>query len=178
MVIVLLVVGYFAWRSNSEPAVSGQLAGEKNIAKNIETPPAEEKQAPKNTDEASSPPADSLEAQIKRTAIDFVSRFGTFSTDAPNANIIQLRPAMGPKLGSWADARIQKPPVAYVKFESVTTKALAAQIISKTAERAELKVSTQRIFSNKTPAVQYQTADVSLVLSKGVWLVDAVTWNE
>jgi hypothetical protein len=124
----------------------------------------------------SAPVSDSKEAQLKRFCIDFVARFGTNSTDGNSANLTQLMPLMSGELKTWAAERLANQ-TAPDKFSGVTTKALAAKIISQSANDAVVQVSTQRTYTeNGQQRVAYEDATVTLSDSAG-WRAEAVTWK-
>lgn len=122
------------------------------------------------------PPSDSKDAQLKRFCIDFVARFGTYSTDAQSENLKQLLPSMSGTLKTWAQGIIASATVGAEKFSGVTTKALSAKIISQSGGSAVVEVSTQRTFTEgNATRVTYETATVSLT-NNGSWYVESVKW--
>lgn len=124
-------------------------------------------------------PDDSEDAQLKRFAIDFVARFGTYSTDAPNGNLTELLSLMGPTLKKWSMDRLSQPPQVYIQYQGVTTKSLSAQIDSQNSGAAKVIVKTQRMKTDASgERVVYEVAMVDLVKSGGEWLVDNVDWSE
>jgi len=124
----------------------------------------------------SAPVSDSKEAQLKRFCIDFVARFGTYSTDGNSANLTQLMPLLSGELKTWAEGRLANR-TAPDKFSGVVTKALAAKIISQSASAAVVQVSTQRTYTeNEQQRVAYEDATVTLSNTAG-WHAEAVTWK-
>ena len=124
----------------------------------------------------SAPVSDSKEAQLKRFCIDFVARFGTYSTDGNSANLTQLMPLMSGELKTWAEGRLANR-TAPDKFSGVMTKSLATKIISQSANAAVVQVSTQRTYTeNGQQRVAYEDATVTLSNSGG-WRAEAVTWK-
>lgn len=120
---------------------------------------------------------DTQEAQLRRIAMDFVARFGTYSSDGNSENLKQLLPAMTPSLRAWAQARIAEKPVAPTQFQGVTTRALSAKVLSQAGIDASVQVSTQRqTTTGSETAVTYVKAMVSAVKSDGTWIVDSVSW--
>ncbi|MCX6781020.1 MAG: hypothetical protein NT003_02810 [Candidatus Magasanikbacteria bacterium] len=65
------------------------------------------------------PPTDSKEAQLKRWALDFVARFGTYSTDGQSANLQQLLPLMSGDLKVWAQTHLSSPTKLGQAFSAV-----------------------------------------------------------
>lgn len=148
------------------------------------TAPAAENQAPavvpvekvEPLQKLSAPVSDSKEAQLKRFCIDFIARFGTYSTDGNSANLTQLMPLMSGELKIWAEGRLANK-TAPEKFSGVMTKALAAKIISQSATAAVVQVSTQRTYTeDNQQRVAYEDATITLTNGSG-WHVESVTWK-
>ncbi len=129
---------------------------------------------------AGSIPKDSSDAMLQRTTGDFVARFGTYSTDAENANLKQLLSRMGPHLLAWAQARLTQAPTVAAVFSGVTTHAISIKITAQTATTATLEVGAQRLYHGGTAGdhTTYEIATVAAVKVNSIWLVDAVTWKE
>lgn len=122
---------------------------------------------------------DTPDLQLKRVTMDFVARFGTFSTDGKGENLKLLLPAMNVALRNWAEKQIAIPPV-YVQFQSYTTRALSAQIVSNGGGSAHVRVSAQRAIKNGSvakPTLVYDKADVTLEKDGDTWLVNEVVWG-
>lgn len=148
------------------------------------TAPAAQNQAPavvpvektEPLQKLSAPVSDSKEAQLKRFCIDFIARFGTYSTDGNSANLTQLMPLMSGELKTWAEGRLANR-TASEKFSGVMTKALAAKIISQSTNAAVVQVSTQRTYTeNGQQRVAYEDATVTLSNGSG-WHAESVTWK-
>lgn len=124
------------------------------------------------------PPEDSKDAQLKRFALDFAARFGTYSSDAQAENLKQLMPLMSGELQTWAEKILASPASARAeKFTSVTSAALSAQIISQTSAHAVVEVSTQRSYvEGSEQRLAYEIATLSLAKS-GTWKVESVGWK-
>jgi len=121
-------------------------------------------------------PEDSKEAQLKRFCLDFVARFGTYSTDGESMNLVQLMPLLSGDLKVWAQGRLT-PTTAAGAFSGVTTKALSAKILSQSTTDARVVVSTQRTYVDESGSrVVYEEATLSLV-GGAPWQVGAVSWK-
>lgn len=171
-IILLVVAGVLMWRK-------------KSTQKTIETPVTE---APTTSSTQAKPtqpipsgaiPSDSLEAVLKRTTMDFVARFGTYSTDAENSNLKQLTARMGPTLRTWAENRMVQPP-ATGAFSGVTTRAISAKIITKTESAVTIEVGTQRTWRDEKGVTKttYEIATANEIKIGTDWLVDSVSWKE
>lgn len=180
-IILFVVAGIFAIKKfmssesdqvqteTAQPAATEELTPSTDVV----AAPAPAKPIP-----AGSVPKDSTDAQLKRTTMDFVARFGTYSTDAENANLKQLLSRMGPQLKAWAEARLVKTPQISA-FQGVTTQAISGKIISQTGLNATLEVGVQRTYRDAAGTkTAYEIATVSTVKSGDDWLVNAVTWKE
>lgn len=124
------------------------------------------------------PPTDSVEQQIRRFALDFTARFGTYSSDGQSANLKQLMPLLTGELKTWAQGIVANSAAARPSsFTGVTSKALAAKIISQGSGSAVVEVSTQRVFTEGTKTrVGYEIATLQLTQSGSSWLVSSVKW--
>jgi hypothetical protein len=147
--------------------------------------PVEQEAAPEKTETPAPPipagsiPKDSADAQMKRTIADFVARFGTYSTDAENANLKQLLGRMGPTLKAWANNRIDQPTKNTAAYKGITTRTISTKIISQNATTAVLEIGTQRTYRDTSSShTTYEIATATLVKSEQNWLVDMVTWKE
>lgn len=123
------------------------------------------------------PMPDTADGVLKRAALDFAARFGTYSTDVQNQNLKQLLPVMTGDLRTWAEKKVAEPPKFYIAYQGVTTRALAAKIISQTSKDAKVEVSTQRVYTSAAKiTTEYETARLHLIVSGSNWLVDSAEW--
>lgn len=174
LVVVGIIVGvvlYFLSQKTAEPD-SAAIAPQNEVVDVATTENKDALEAPKLAVRVS----DSKEAQLKRFCVDFVARFGTYSTDGASMNLVQLMPLMSGELKMWADGRIAQKTVVE-KFSGVVTKALAVKIISQSSTAATTEVSTQRTYTeNNQQRVVYE--DATLTLSNdGGWRVESVSWK-
>lgn len=138
---------------------------------------AEQVPTPEPPPQPDSAVQDNASAQLKRFALDFASRFGTFSTDAPNENIKQLLPRMTGELETWARARLKEAPV-FVQAQRVTTRALSSKIMSETAVGAQVTVQAQRVYRDaQGERVTYETAQLLVRKSNLGYLVERLQWK-
>jgi hypothetical protein len=174
LVVVGIVIGivlYVLSQKTVEPAAQ-QAPVPQNEVSNIVAPEKSDLAAPKLTARVS----DTKEAQLKRFCIDFLARFGTYSTDGASMNLVQLMPLMTGELKVWAEGRLEQKSVAE-KFSGVVTKALAAKIVSQSSSAAIVEVSSQRTYTeNNQQRVTYEDATLTLV-NDGGWRVESVSWK-
>ncbi len=167
--IVFAAIFYFSSSKEEVSVPTAPTAENQELAERLE-----EKKAP--AQKLSAPISDSKEAQLKRFCIDFVARFGTYSTDGDSMNLVQLMPLMSGELKTWAEGRLANKTTSE-KFSGVMTKALAAKIISQSANAAVVQVSTQRTYTeNNQQRVAYEDAMVTLSYDSG-WRAESVAWK-
>lgn len=178
LLVVALVFGViFYFRNRTTDTASVQQPTEQPVS--AESPPQETvatEEQPAQPAVQQNPPTDSKDAQLRRFCIDFVARFGTYSSDGKSENLKQLLPSMSGSLKTWAQGVVTSATASSEKFSGVTTKALSAKIISQSGGSAIVEVSTQRTFvEGGETRISYETATVSLT-SSGTWYVDSVKW--
>lgn len=124
------------------------------------------------------PATDSPTAQLQRQVMEFVARFGTFSTDFPNENLRELLPQMGSDLKAWATARLNAQPT-FVQYQGITTKALSVDVKQKNGNVSEMEVSTQRAVTDAAGTrLRYETAVVTVSGTAQNWTVDKIVFTE
>lgn len=174
VIVVGLVFAAIFYFTSRKPEATNSDVSTPNSQAPVEIPTEQQAQQP--VQKLSAPVSDSKEAQLKRFCIDFIARFGTYSTDGNSMNLIQLMPLMSGDLKVWAEGRLANKTVSE-KFSGVVTKALAAKIISQSANAAVVQVSTQRTYTeNNEQRVVYEDATVTLNNASG-WRAESVTWN-
>lgn len=175
LIVVIVFAGIFYVRSRGEKAVEPP-ADQAQQAEVVEQAELVEVAVPERLEKQQKPPQDTKDAQLKRFCIDFVARFGTYSTDGASMNLVQLMPLMSGELKAWADGRLASQVVSE-KFSGVTTKALSAKVESQSATAAVVEVSTQRSYIEGVDTrIAYEDATVTLTYASG-WRVTSVTWK-
>ena len=177
--IILIVRTIFKHTSAPSVAITPDVTAPE--AEPIEAPAEQVEPAPQNQKKIGTVLAvDTLELQLKRITMDFVSRFGTFSTDGHGENLKQLFPLMGPAERKWAEVQIMASSKD-APFQSFTTRALSAKIVSQTESTAVVRVNVQREIKSGTKAadrkIMYDTANVSLIRSGSHWLINELVWT-
>jgi hypothetical protein len=147
---------------------------------------------PRNTNTPTVPvvetpaPQPSGQAAVRRLAMAFAERFGSYSSEGDFTNITDLRSLMTPSLQTWADRYVEEQRAKAstgAMFFGTTTRALNAEFQSfdDGAGTASVTVSAQRRETSSTDAegrVYYQDLRMVLVKQGGAWLVDSVRWLE
>jgi len=155
------------------PPTNGTPTTIANVATNE---PAEQLPAPKADDQAA----------VKRLAMAFSERLGSYSSEGDFANIIDLLPLMTPSLqdaqNAFVAAQRAKSPSEPV-FSGVTSRALNATFSSfdDAVGKASVTVQLQRRETSSTgpdDRVYYQDLRLELLKRSGKWAVDSVKWAE
>lgn len=151
----------------------------------IQKEPVVKKEETRNLTPIAKTAATNLEEDLKRLALSFAERFGSFSNQAGYQNIKDLKIFMSSSMGEWADKYVQdeiaKKASASIYY-GISTKAISAKINELDVEggTAKILVSTQRAestgsTSNTTKFAQ--NINISLVKEKGAWKVDGANWQ-
>lgn len=124
--------------------------------------------------------------ELRRLAMLFAARFGSFSNHSTYQNITDLKMFMSGSMQAWADKFIaeqnDKNDGSAIYF-GITTTAVTAEIKSYDAEagRAEIRVGTQRRESagstNNTTSYG-QMLYMKFKKEAGAWRVDEARWEE
>jgi hypothetical protein len=111
-------------------------------------------------------------------AMQFVDRYGSYSTDGNFQNLKDELTAMTDAMQSTVMATINKGTPAGVVFYGVTTKSLVVKVEASDAASATVLVSARRseIKGTAAPRVFNQDMRLSLVKSGEEWLVASATW--
>lgn len=125
------------------------------------------------------PLVDRDEQQLKTLARLFTERFGSYSTDARFQNLKELdylyTPGMKASVAGIISSSSQN-----IGYYSVTTRALAAEILYRSEDSATVMVNTQRqeVFVLGGDAqLTYQTLRLQFNKINGQWKVDSAKWE-
>ena len=113
---------------------------------------------------------------------NFVERYGSYSTDAQFANLIELKNEMSGRLWRETENYISakektssSEALAKEEFYGVTTKVLNVKEEKYTTSEAIYLFSTQRQeIKGATPKIYYQDAELTIIKENGSWKVDQV----
>ena len=126
------------------------------------------------------------QAEVKRLAMAFAERFGSYSNESKFENIKDAKVMMTDSLASWADNYIKEllqkenPDASY---SGVTTKALSVQFsnFDENAGSAKATVLCQKI-ENKgnttNPKTSYEKLNLDLKKVDNKWLADNAKWEK
>jgi len=123
---------------------------------------------------------------LKRMAISFAERFGSYSNQSDYENIKDLRIFMTAAMAAWSDGYIEKVAAgraATAIYAGVTTTAVANEMkkFDADAGQAEILVRTQRREATVTTgnaANRYEDILISFIKENNVWKVDAARWQK
>lgn len=113
---------------------------------------------------------------VRRFAMQFAERFGSFSSEASYQNLRDLQPVLTPRMQEYVQSIIAGSGVGG-EFYGVTTRALSAAIEEKTDTAATVLVGAQREeVKAGTPRVFTQSLRVTFEKSGDGWKVDSAEW--
>ncbi len=123
---------------------------------------------------------------IRKMALPFVERFGSYSNQSNYSNFEDLKMFMSDKMKSWSDdnvAELKKTAGDAKIYHGITTIAVSAVVkkFDDKAGEAEILVSTQRRESGADSAntnVYTQNIILDFVKIKNEWKVDAAYWQK
>ncbi|MBF8281005.1 MAG: hypothetical protein HW383_778 [Candidatus Magasanikbacteria bacterium] len=119
------------------------------------------------------------DAGLLRLAALYGSQFGTYTTALPFQNLRDLLPNMTAAMSAWANGVIaDAAPLG--EPTTVITRVLTTNVSAKDTNKISFALRTQRqVMKNTAPAViQYQTLNLSLEQSVGVWRLASAVWAE
>ncbi len=168
---------------NETPSISKPLGGSLNASVSGSTNAAVNKPATGTTPAAPQPKPDE-QAELRRLAMAFAERFGSFSNSSDFENITDLEVFMSDAMVAWAekfvaDARAGR--VVSPVYFGTTTRSISAEVVAfnSSAGTAEIKVTTQRQELTGTSSggnVYYQVLDLKFLKKAAVWKVDSANW--
>jgi len=115
---------------------------------------------------------------LKQLAMSFAERFGSYSTDEPAKNLVDLQPLMTDRLRVNLSTRSIDDGSGV--FSGFSTKALTSDLLKSDAQSATVLVKTQRTQTlGAGEAVKSFYADLLLqaVKSGNEWKIDAAEWQ-
>ncbi|PIT94285.1 hypothetical protein COT98_04465 [Candidatus Falkowbacteria bacterium CG10_big_fil_rev_8_21_14_0_10_39_9] len=122
---------------------------------------------------------------LRKVAMSFAERFGSYSNQANYGNIEDLKIFMSPKMQDWADDYVvslrnqNKDNSVYYGITSVAISGEVKQFNDKTGA-GEVLVSTQRreVIGNSEPKVFTQNVLIIFEKIKGDWKAASATWQK
>lgn len=125
------------------------------------------------------------EDEIRRLALSFTERFGSYSNQSGYNNIEDLKVFMTSKMRDWSDDFIRQANASQsdaASYYGINTKAITASVNSfnKSAGEAEVMVKAQRWETSGTAKnkAYYQNILVSFRVEDNTWKVNGVYWKE
>ncbi len=126
------------------------------------------------------------ENDLKRIALSFSERFGSYSNQSNYGNIRDLKIFMSEDMKSWADNYIQEQIAKNIDrsiYYGVTTKSVAGEVnkFDEDVGIAEVFIQTQRreaIGTTSNTESFQQDIIINFVMERGAWKVDSAEWQE
>lgn len=182
--LLLGVIVYFIFFHDFS-APEAAVPENKNINTLTQKEPVVKKEESKNAVQAVKTTSSNVEEDLKRLALSFAERFGSFSNQAGYQHIKDLKIFMSASMGEWADQYIQDEIAKNISntiYYGINTKAVSAKAQDLDIEggTAKILVSTQRAESTgSTGNTSKFTQDViiSFVKEKGAWKVSGAHWQ-
>lgn len=128
---------------------------------------------------------DELQAQIKRKAMVYASRLGTYSSTDGFASLhdvlVDVTPEWQKTLTAMRDG-LQKDHPMYGPSWGMTTKALTAKVVSapvgsKTSVRVTVQTTQSVLNAGIVSSTSYQLATMTLAKSGDTWKVAEISWS-
>lgn len=116
---------------------------------------------------------------LRQLAMSFAERFGSYSTDEPQENLLELAPLMTAQLNNaLAGKRQTEENGTFIGF---TTKALSTELVNLSSNQAQAIVKVQRIQTladgRGEPIVFYADLKLDFLKVGNDWLVDGANWQ-
>jgi hypothetical protein len=125
------------------------------------------------------------EEAVKKIAMSFAERFGSFSNQSNYSNIEDLKIFMTKSMGDWAEGYLRE--LKELKnndgeYYGITTKAVSAEAKSfdKNKGEAEIVVTTRRQESKGSVVGSYFNQELTLKMAKdgSIWKADSASWQK
>lgn len=113
---------------------------------------------------------------LRQLAMSFAERYGSYSSDEPTKNLVDLQSFMTRSLAN----RIQADVASTTAFVGFSTKALSLQLVNSNATNATVLVKTQRtqtIGSGQEAKTFLADLELTAVMLNNEWKIDGVAWK-
>lgn len=123
------------------------------------------------------------ETSLKALATSFAERFGTYTNQSGYAGLEDLTPLLTPSMSNWLKntyipkLKSEHDPKGF--FYRVITSAPVVEVLTQTADRATVMVSSQRTETvNQDSSASYlQDLKIEFLKKTNQWLVDGAFWQ-
>lgn len=122
---------------------------------------------------------------VKKIAMAFAERFGSFSNQSNYSNIEDLRIFMTTSMGDWAEgylAKLKEEKSNNGDYYGIITKAISAEVeeFDKTKGTAKIVITNRRQETNGRIASDYYNQELTLNMAKedGAWKADSAIWQK
>lgn len=181
VIATLAVIGLFVWlllrpkpQAVIEPNANANIniaAANANVASDALPPPT-----PQRLQEEKNYPLG-----LKQLAAAFAERYGSYSTDEPFNNLLDLKPLMTLRMQQQAaDYMAQNTSTFVVAYSGYNTRALSEELISADSASAVILVKTQRAQytgDSGAPQLTYPSLLIKFVKIGNEWRADSVGWQ-
>ncbi len=187
--LLIAVIVWFIWQRNNQTAVvpmdsQGNVINPVTESINTSTPGT----APRDYrkfDISKEPKIEADAEAVKKIAMAFSERFGSFSNQSNYSNIEDLKIFMTKSMGDWAEgylADLKKEKDNNGEYYGMITKAVSANAknFDNAKGQAEIVVMTRRQETKGTVAGNYFNQELTLKMAKegGVWKADSANWQK
>lgn len=123
------------------------------------------------------------ETSLKALATSFAERFGTYTNQSGYVGLEDLTPLLTPSMSNWLKntyipkLKSEHDPKGF--FYRVITSAPVVEVVTQTADKATVMVSSQRTETvNQSPSTSYlQDLKIEFLKQANQWLVDGAFWQ-
>lgn len=189
ILMIALVVWFVIQRNNQNQAEiatinqGGELASSSEVI-NTSTPGTRPRDYRK-FDISKEPKREADAEAVKKIAMSFAERFGSFSNHSNYSNLEDLKIFMTKNMGEWSDgylAAIRKEKSSTGEYYGVITKAVSASVskFDNVQGQAEVLVITRRQETKGNNVGAYFDQQLVLKMAKegGVWKADSASWQK
>lgn len=193
MALALIMIALIVWfvvSRNKKAALNeqvvdqnGQIVGSDKLI-NTSTPGNQPRDYRK-FDVSKEPKREADAEAVKKIAMSFAERFGSFSNHSNYANIEDLKIFMTKSMSEWAEKYLldlKKEKAGNGEYYGMITKAVSAQVLSfdPTKGVAEITIMTRRQETQGGSAGAYFDQQLTLNMAKegGIWKADSASWQK
>lgn len=189
LVMIVLVVWFVIQRNNQNKVTNTTGNSNGQISSSGETintsTPGTRPRDYRKFDISKEPKREADAEAVKKIAMSFAERFGSFSNHSNYANIEDLNIFMTKNMISWADnylSDLKKEKSAAGEYYGVITKAVSAEVnnFDSVKGSADVVVTTRRQETKGSVVGAYVTSNLTLKMAKegGAWKADSASWQQ
>lgn len=184
--ILLLFIIYVIFFKKFDQTPVTQTEGKDSVSTEAQLPKIEQQQQIKPASTKPKTPEEMSQDELRRLAMLFAERFGSFSNQSTYQNVTDLQMFMTEKMKTWAQNYVEsknKDSAGNDIYYGITTRAATAEVKSFDAKAgtAEINVGTQRRESTGTTNNASNFGQILVLKFKkenGAWRIDEARWQE